>query len=327
MSRLHVAVERWPLTRPFRTAMHVNEDMALIHVRVERGGLTGHGEAIGVSYRGETVESMTAQIEAVRGRIEAGADRQALQVLLPPGGARNALDCALWDLACKGEGRSIWDLTGLTPAPVTTTYTLSIDTPEAMAAHAAAAPSTHLKLKLHKDRPVDCVRAVRAVRPDAHLIVDANQAWDLAMLETVAPAMADLGVHLIEQPLPAGADGELADFQSPIPLCADESCQTAHDLDVLPAGYSVINIKLDKTGGLTAALDLARAAQARGYNLMVGCMTGTSLSMAPGFVVAQLCRFVDLDGPLLFAKDRSPAITYEYGRMDPPPSGLWGGAG
>jgi len=245
---------------------------------------------------------------------------------MPAGGARNAVDCALWDLEAKRTGKRVWDLAGFASVrPITTDHTIGIDTPEVMAQIGAALHRYPvLKLKLCGQDDLDRVLAVRAARPDAILIVDANQAWTERDLEELAPKFAQIGVKLIEQPLPAGKDDALLNYAHPVPLCADESCQTTESLPGLVGKYQYVNIKLDKTGGLTEALRLASEAARQHFKLMVGCMGGSSLSMAPGFVIAQLCEFVDLDGPLLAARDVSPSIQYDGGRMYPPERALWG---
>ncbi len=322
--KLEITAESWAYARPFKIAYVTRTELPLVHVRVSQGGITGQGEGVGVSYLGETQASILADLERVRTDVEAGITREALQELLPPGGARNALDCALLDLTAKQVGKSVFELTGLAADPVQSVYTISLDEPAIMAEQARTGPSSHLKIKLNADRPVERVAAVREARPDAVLVVDANQSWSLEVLENAAPRLAALGVALIEQPLAAGEDAGLNGYSGPIPVGADESCQTVADLEGLASGYSVINVKLDKTGGLTGALQLAREAKARGYELMVGCMAGTSLSMAPAFVIAQMCRFVDIDGPLLMAKDREPGLTYDNGLVSAPDPKLWG---
>lgn len=322
--KLTVTPETFAYKKPFKIAYAVRTQLPIVHVRLDDGAHSGQGEGVGVSYLGETQASILADLETVRSHVEAGMDRAALQSLLPAGGARNALDCALWDLACKRSGKTIWDLTAIAPAHVQTVYTVSVDDPDIMAAEARTGPSSHLKIKLDATTPVERVAAVRAARPDASLIIDANQSWTMDLLHEVAPKLAELGVEMIEQPLPMGQDAALKGYQGPVPIGADESCQTVADLEALVSGYSVINIKLDKTGGLTGALALAEAAKAKGYQLMVGCMAGTSLSMAPAFVIAQLCRFVDIDGPLLHASDRDVPMVYSYGEVSVPDRALWG---
>jgi len=323
---LVVSQKRWELERPFRISGHEWRHIDCLVVELRDGNVAGFGEAEGVSYLDETVESMRGQIVAIQKEIEAGLDRESLQRLLPRGGARNALDCALWDLEAKRSGRTIWDLTGIEPAPVTTVFTIGLEpTPEEMAAKASAARGYPvLKVKLDADRPVARLEAIRGARPDAAIVVDANQGWTFRLLEDVLPRCAELGIDMIEQPLPRGGDAELEGFESPVPLCADESCQDREELDAACARYDMINIKLDKTGGLTEALALAEAARERGAKLMVGNMLGTSLAMAPSFVVAQLCDFVDIDGPLLLKSDRPGGLRYDRGRVRVFTPDLWG---
>jgi L-alanine-DL-glutamate epimerase-like enolase superfamily enzyme len=246
--------------------------------------------------------------------------------LLPAGGARNAIDCALWDLDAKCSGRSVWDLAAVTAKPLETVFTIGLEaTPSEMAEKATAATShSLLKVKLDADLPLERLRAIRAARPDARIVVDANQAWTFAELQRLAPPFAELRVQMIEQPLPRGGDAALEGFRSPVPLCADESCLHLGELEQAAARYQMINIKLDKTGGLTHALELARAARARGLGLMVGCMAGGSLAMAPTFVVGCLCDLVDIDGPLLQKADRLPGIDYAGGRVSVFGPEVWG---
>jgi L-alanine-DL-glutamate epimerase-like enolase superfamily enzyme len=295
-------------------------------VEIVDGEHTGRGEGLGVSYHGETVTSMLDQLSAVAGALAGGISRADLQSVLPAGGARNAVDCALWDLEAKRTGRRAWTLAGIPSASaLITDLTLGLGTAESMSRVAHAARNySRLKLKLSGAGDLDRVAAVRAVRQDAEIIVDANQAWSERQLYELTPKLADLGVALLEQPLPLGRDDVLAKFDSPIPLCADESCQTRLSLDSVIGKYQYINIKLDKSGGLTEALALAREAHARKLKLMVGCMAGSSLSMAPAFIVGQLCKFIDLDGPLLLASDVRHPILYQDDRMHPPDQALWG---
>ena len=288
----------------------------------------GRGECVPYARYGETVVDVTSLIEAQAAAIAAGMDRNGLQSAMPPGAARNALDCAFWDLEAKAAGRPAWQLAGLQqePKPVATAFTLSLDTPDAMAEAArAAAHMPLLKLKLGGD-PDDIARvaAVRQAAPNARLVVDANEGWTLGQLAERAPQLAALGVSLIEQPLPAGGDDALAGFACPIPLGADESCHGLDSLERLRGQYRVLNIKLDKTGGLTEALKMKAAAEADGFGIMVGCMVATSLAMAPAFLLAQGVDFVDLDGPLLLDRDRTPGIGYEGPWMQPPLPALWG---
>ena len=324
--KFSIHTEIWPVSRPFRITGREWTAFDSVVVELSRDGVIGRGEALGVFYANETAASMTAEIEAVAKTIETGVDRAALGTLLPPGGARNAIDCALWDLEAKSSGRSIWDLTGVTPKTLTTVFTIGIEaTPAIMANHAAAAAEYPLlKVKLDANQPLERVRAIRSARPDARIVVDANQGWDLATLKRLAPALADLGIEMIEQPLPRGADEGLEGYRSPVPLGADESCLHLGELAAAARRYQVINIKLDKTGGLSHALELARAARERGLGLMVGCMAGSSLAIAPAFVVGCLVDLVDIDGPLLLKRDRIPGLAYSRGRVEPPPAAVWG---
>ena len=324
--KFSIHTETWPVSRPFRITGREWTAFDSVVVELSRDGVIGRGEALGVFYANETAASMTAEVEAIAKHIDTGVDRATLAQLLPPGGARNAIDCALWDLEAKSSGRSIWELTGVTPKPLTTVFTIGIEaTPEIMASHAAAAAQYPLlKVKLDGNQPLERIRAIRSARPDARIVVDANQGWDLATLQRLAPAFADLGVEMIEQPLPRGADEGLEGYRSPVPLGADESCLHLGELDAAAKRYQVINIKLDKTGGLSHALELARAARERGLGLMVGCMAGSSLAIAPAFVVGCLVDLVDIDGPLLLKRDRIPGLAYSRGRVEPPPADVWG---
>ena len=324
--KMSVHIEEWELTQPFRISGFEWVNARGIVVQLAEDGQVGRGEAQGVFYLGEDADSLFAQVHAVAGEIRKGISRADLQDLLPPGGARNAVDCALWDLECKKSGRTIWQLTGIEPKPVTTVFTIGLEaTPEAMAAKAAAAAEAPvLKIKLNADRPYERLAAIRAARPDAALVVDANQGWDFALLQDVIPKCVALDLGMIEQPLPRGADEALEGFDSPITLAADESCLHSGELAVTASRYGMINIKLDKCGGLTEALKLARAAKTLGCQLMVGNMVGTSLAMAPSLVVAQLCDFVDLDGPLLLKYDHPNGLRYRKGVVDGLRPALWG---
>jgi L-alanine-DL-glutamate epimerase-like enolase superfamily enzyme len=322
--RLTATTESWAFREPFTITGYTFTSSDLLLVSIEQNGSRGRGEAAGVYYLAETGESMRADVEAVREAVEAGAGRDELRKLLPAGGARNALDCALWDLEAKQNNSTIWALTGIEPKPTRTVLTIGIGTPEAMAAAAAKLDSDRIKVKLDSKLPVERMTAVRKARPDAELIVDANQGWNLEQLSALAPELATLGVAMIEQPLPRGGDAELEYYRSPVPLGADESCLGVAEFEQAARRYQVINIKLDKAGGLTEALELARLAEERGIELMVGNMMGTSLAMAPGFVVAQLCRFVDLDGALFLTKDRPCPMTYQHGVVSAPRPELWG---
>jgi L-alanine-DL-glutamate epimerase-like enolase superfamily enzyme len=318
------SVEQWELESPFRITGHVFHIIDMLHVTIRENGAEGRGEAAGVYYLNETGDSLLADAESVREALELGADREALRSLLPAGGARNGIDCALWDLEAKLSGRSIWDMTGITPEPTQSFFTVGLDTPEKMAAKALTLQSSKIKVKLDGQNPLECITAVRSARPDAEIIVDVNQGWSFAQLVELAPQFKELDISMIEQPLPRGADEELEGYESPVPLCADESCLTTDEFEQAGRRYQVINIKLDKTGGLTEALDLARLATSRGKDLMIGNMVGTSLGMAPGYVIAQLCRFVDLDGTLYLTGDREHPMTFDQGYMSRPESLLWG---
>jgi L-Ala-D/L-Glu epimerase len=326
--RLNCRRVDWPFASVFRTASRTRTHAAtvLAELHDHRSGLIGRGEGLGVSYRGETVDTLLAELASIAEGTLEDISRSRLQQRLRPGGARNALDCALWDIEAKRAGLRAWQLAGLESIrPVTTAYTLSLDTPAAMGrAATAAAGYGLLKVKLGGDEDLQRVAAVYEARPDAQLIVDVNEGWNERQLRELTPRLADLGVRLIEQPLPAGNDDALLDFESPIPLCADESCQTSDSLPAVAGKYQCINIKLDKTGGLTEGLRLARLARQMGLELMVGCMGGSSLSMAPAFVVAQLCDFVDLDAPLLTRSDLPEGILYEGSTMMAPQVALWG---
>ena len=316
----------WSIIQPFKIANKTWNSSSCLMVELSENGHIGRGEAQGVFYLDETAESIYAQADAVAAQIRRGVSRQQLQDLLPPGGARNAIDCAMWDLECKQSGKSIWQLTGIDPKPVTTVFTIGLeDTPAQMAAKAAAASeSPILKIKLSDHLPYERLAAIRAARPDAVLVVDANQSWSFELLQEVLPKCVDLNLAMIEQPLARGSDEVLEGFESPIILAADESCLHTGELEAATRRYSMINIKLDKTGGLTEALRLAKTAKAKGCKLMVGNMLGTSLSMAPSFVIAQFCDFVDIDGPLLLNYDQPLGLKYNKGKVAVFESKLWG---
>ncbi|MEX0707280.1 MAG: N-acetyl-D-Glu racemase DgcA [Woeseia sp.] len=318
--------EQWELKQPFRITGQEWLHSECIVVEVTDGGSTGRGEAQGVSYLGEDIARMTTQIQNIAEKLKSGLTRDELATLLPAGGARNAVDCALWDLEAKQRAQTIWQLTGIDPKPVTTVFTIGIEaSPELMAEKAAAARAYPvLKIKLDDHQPYERLAAIRAARPDARLVVDANQGWSFEQLKAILPKCAGLGLDMIEQPLPRGADEELDGLDSPVTLAADESCQDSSELEIAARRYDMINIKLDKTGGLTEALKLARQAREMGCKLMVGNMLGTSLSMAPSFVVAQLCDFVDIDGPLLMRHDREFGMHYNNAVVEVFDSRLWG---
>jgi L-alanine-DL-glutamate epimerase-like enolase superfamily enzyme len=324
--KLEYRAETWPYATPFRITNHVFTGAEVLMVTLEEGAARGRGEAGGVYYHGETPRSMAAQLETVRREIEAGLDREALRDLLPPGGARNAVDAALWDLEAKRHGQPAWKIAGMPrPRPLTTTFTVSAGEPAEMARAALAYESASaIKLKLTEEDPAGCVRAVRAARPDVWLGVDANQGLNRKLLEQVLPDMLEARIGLIEQPVPVGEDDQLDGLASPIALAADESVQSLADLPALVGRYAVVNIKLDKCGGLTEGLAMAREARRLGLEVMVGCMSGTSLSMAPAFLLGQLADFVDLDGPTFLDGDRETPAAYDRGEIWCPEA-LWGG--
>lgn len=325
--QLDLDCQYWEMAYPVTIAGHVMARISVVEVTLREQGLAGRGEAAGVFYHGDTAESLAADIESVRDAVEAGADRHTIAALLRPGGARNAVDCAIWDLESKLAGKPVWRIAGLdVPRTLTTTVTIGADAPAAVAERALTACSSApaIKLKLCGDgADGERVRVLRAARPDAWIGVDANQSLDPDRLADLLPAFTDARVALIEQPGRAGSEEDFRGFASPIPLAADESAQTASDLEKLKGLFDVINIKLDKCGGLTAALDMATSARALGFKVMVGNMGGTSLSTAPAFLAGQGCDYVDLDGPLHLADDRKPAASYRAGRLDLLP-GLWG---
>ena len=323
---LTVRAETWPLRGAFALSRGAKTTAQVVVAEVADGAITGRGEAVPYPRYTETVAGVVAAIEAQAGAVAAGMDCEALASALPAGAARCALDCALWDLAAKREGVRAWTLAG-TPAPraVPTFDTLSLDAPEAMGRAAAAVRDWGaLKVKLGSASVVESMRAIRKAAPAARLIVDPNEAWTIADLRSCAGALADLGVEMIEQPLPAGADEALSEFASPVPLCADESCHTAENLSALAGRYDLVSIKLNKTGGLTEALRLADAARAAGFGIMVSCMVSTSLALAPATLLAEAAAIVDLDGPRWLTRDRDHGLIYERGRVHPPAPELWG---
>lgn len=325
--RVALTIERWPLIEPFEIARETIRDLPLLLLTLtDAEGRQGRAEAAGVDYDNETPEGMATTIRTVAPALHAEMDDDAVAALLPAGGARNALDCALWDLRAKQTGVRAWQAAGLAqPAPITTTFTLGLGTPDEVRRRARAANNLPLiKLKVDHTRHIDYVRIVRDELPSSHLVVDANESWTPALLESLLPALLAEGVELIEQPLPRGGDEALGGITSPIPIAADESCTDRASLAALVSRYQAVNIKLDKCGGLTEALALARTCRACGLDVMVGNMCGTSLGMAPAFLVAQLARWVDLDGPLLQQTDRPHAMTYTAGIVHPPNPALWG---
>lgn len=322
MTTRQIAQDRFGFAQAFVIARGARDAADVVTVTLRDGDARGRGECVPYARYGEDPASVTAQIEAVPPSLP----RVALAERLAPGAARNALDCAAWDLEAKRSGRPVWDVAGLAePRPVTTAYTLSLDAPERMQAAAAAhADRPILKIKLGADGDMARLEAVRRGAPDARIIVDANEAWSAAAYADLAPHLRRLGVAMVEQPLPAGDDDALGDLARPVPVCADEACHDRASLAGLRGKYDMVNIKLDKTGGLTEALALRRDARAAGFGVMVGCMMGSSLAMAPALLVAQGADLVDLDAPLLLAEDREPALRYEGSAVSPPPAALWG---
>ena len=325
--RATLKIERWPLLEPFEIARERILDLPLLHLTLtDAAGREGRAEAAGVDYDDETPELMAASIRAIASSLREDLEGDALAALLPAGGARNALDCALWDLRAKQTGVPIWKAAGLPSVrPITTAFTLGLGTPDDVRRRVRAVSDWPLiKLKVDHTRHIDFVRIIRDEAPAARIMIDANESWTPALLESLLPALAAEGVELIEQPLPRGGDTALLAMASPIPIAADESCTDRASLAPIVGRYQAVNIKLDKCGGLTEALALARAARALGLDLMVGNMCGTSLGMAPAFMVAQLARWADLDGPLLQQADRAHAMTYSAGIVQPPDPRLWG---
>ncbi|PPR23152.1 MAG: L-Ala-D/L-Glu epimerase [Alphaproteobacteria bacterium MarineAlpha10_Bin2] len=310
----------------FRISRGARTETPTIVAEIEEAGEVGTAECVPYPRYGESHESVTAEIESVRAAIEGRLSRAALQDALPAGAARNALDCALWDLEAKQSGKRAWEVAGIEPPPpVTSAMTLSLDTPESMAEAArAAAHLPLLKLKVTGEGDLERVTAVRDGAPNSRLIVDANEGWRPEMLDSLLPALVELGVEMVEQPLPAESDDALLGREFAIPVCADEACHTRADLDRLQGRYSMINVKLDKCGGLSEALALVREARARGFRVMVGCMVGSSLAMAPAMLLTPFADYVDLDGPLLLARDCEPGLRYDGTTVHPPEAGLWG---
>ncbi|MDU9002920.1 N-acetyl-D-Glu racemase DgcA [Sedimentitalea todarodis] len=320
--QIEVRRDVFRLAQVFTISRGSRTEAQVLTCAVSDGKATGRGECVPYARYGETLSSVQEQIESLPGKI----DRERLYDLLPAGAARNAVDCALWDLEAKRSGRRVWELAGLTaPKPEITAYTLSLDTTEAMRAQAAKhAHRPLLKIKLGTPDDMPRLEAVRAGAPEARIIVDANEGWSADVYADLAPHLVRLGVDLVEQPLPAGQDEALLGLERPVPVCADESCHDRESLAGLKRKYDVVNIKLDKTGGLTEALRLRKEALAAGYRVMVGCMVGSSLAMAPAVLVAQGAMITDLDGPLLLAEDRQEPLIYDGAGVHPPRAELWG---
>ncbi|MDJ0514285.1 MAG: dipeptide epimerase [Methyloceanibacter sp.] len=323
---LSVRVEHWPIRGQFTIARGSKSEAVVVLAELSDGTATGRGECVPYARYGESVDGAVSAIERLRPELDGGLDRDRLETLLPAGAARNAVDCALWDLQAKRSGLSATTLAGLAPLHAAqTALTISLDEPGVMAAKARES-ATHplLKLKLGRDGDADRMRAVRDAVPGARLIVDANEAWRTDLVQSLLTVAAETGIELVEQPLPAGEDSLLAEIVHNVPICADESAHDSTTLEQLVGRYDAVNIKLDKTGGLTEALRMADQARALDVKVMVGCMVATSLAMAPAILVAQTADWVDLDGPLLLARDREPALTYAGGEVYPPSPALWG---
>lgn len=323
---LRVAEERFRVAGTFTISRGSRTEIRVVTVELHDGAFCGRGECVPYQRYGETVEGVIETIRSLAEDLSNGLDRIGLLSRLPAGAARNALDCAFWDLEAKRSGLAVWKLAGLPPpARLSTAYTLSLGDPRSM--RDAAVQNAHrplLKIKLGSDRDAERIEAIRSGAPHSTLIVDANEGWTIEQYLDLAPHLVRMGVALVEQPLPAGADEALREIVRPLPICADESCHDRHSLKDLVGKYDAINIKLDKTGGLTEALELKREALNAGFDLMVGCMLGTSLAMAPAFLVAQGARYVDLDAPLLLAEDREITVQYNGSVMEPPSGSLWG---
>ena len=323
--KLTFTPQRWEMVAPFVTAGETVHHIDVLHVMLEHDGYEGRAETMGVDYLGETVESLEAELLALEPAAIARLDRDLLQSLLPPGGSRNGLDCALWDIQAKGTAGGIAALTGIPMAPLHTLFTLSLDDPDAMARRAHEVPDLkRLKLKLNPQAPLDCLQAVREARPDAQLVIDANGSWTPELMMAVGDGLARFEVALLEQPLPRGHDAALENLRFPVPLCADESCQSSAEVEAVAGRYDAINIKLDKCGGLTDALAIREWCQRYKKLIMVGNMLGSSLAMAPALVVAQGADFVDLDGPMWQQHDVEAGLLIHRGEISAPASALWG---
>ncbi|MBO0902087.1 N-acetyl-D-Glu racemase DgcA [Jiella sonneratiae] len=323
--RLSVTVERFPLREPFRIARGVKTEAVVVTCAIADEYGRGWAECVPYPRYGESIDGVVAEIESVRALVEGGGSRDSLASALAPGAARNALDCALWDLEAKSTGGRVAAIVcGETPRPVETAFTISLDSAEAMASAARASGRQLLKVKLGTADDRERIRAVRSAARGARLILDANEGWSADNIKAHLLAAAAAGAVLVEQPLPAGSDEILGTIPHPVPICADESLHVGEDLDHVAGLYDYVNVKLDKTGGLTEAVRLIEAARRHGFGVMVGCMVGSSLAMAPALLLAQTADFVDLDGPLLLAKDRPHPLAYSGSLVSPPDPELWG---
>jgi L-alanine-DL-glutamate epimerase-like enolase superfamily enzyme len=320
--------ERWPLGRPFRISRGVKTaaEVVVVEIREANGRAVGRGEAVPYSRYGESIDSVMGQIESLRTPLAGGLGRHELLERLGAGAARNAVDCALWDLEAQASNAGVAGMLRESPlGPLTTALTIGLDAPADMAEAARSAASAPLiKIKVDAHDPALQIRAVRQVCPRSELIVDPNESWNADILREMQPVLVENRVALLEQPLPAGSEHQIEGFASAVPMCADESCHTAADLAQLIGHFQFINIKLDKTGGLTAALELLHQARVRGFGIMVGCMICTSLSIAPALHVARHARFVDVDGPLWLARDRAGGMGFSHRQLIPPQNGFWG---
>jgi L-alanine-DL-glutamate epimerase-like enolase superfamily enzyme len=325
---VHAQHDRFALNRPFRIARGEKTCAEVVTVTISEGGISGRGEGVPYPRYGESVEAALGAVESARAALEAGLGRQALLALLPPGAARNAIDCALWDLEARLSGGDVAAMLGLdSTGPLASALTIVIDTPAAMAEAASrAGRAPLLKIKVDAERPAARIFAVRGAAPEAALIVDPNESWDQALVEAMQPVLVEAGVALLEQPVPAGRDSWLEEFVPAVAICADESIHVAADLGPVGRRYQAVNVKLDKAGGLTAAIELAHAARTRGLAVMTGCMVGSSLSIAPALHVAGLSDFADLDGPLWLSEDRPGGVRDRGGILFPPDRGFWGSA-
>ena len=323
---VHARTESWLLARPFAISRGVKTQADVVVVEIHEGGFTGRGECVPYPRYNETVDGVKIEIEAFSPRLERGLDRAGLACAMPAGAARNALDNALWDLEAKVTGQRVWEIAGIAaPEPSMTAETIGLGSVQEMATAAKRLSKAPLiKVKLDAELITERMQAIHDNAPNARLIIDPNEGWTFDQLKAVAPALVKMGVEMIEQPLPADDDEGLREYDSPITLCADESCHTKDDLQSLVGKYQMVNIKLDKTGGLTEALELAKSAEIRNLRVMIGCMVGTSLAMAPAMLLASVAEFVDLDGPLLLKKDRELGLKFENGLVHPPKAKLWG---
>jgi L-alanine-DL-glutamate epimerase-like enolase superfamily enzyme len=326
LRQLKVHHQSWPLSAPFRISRGVKTVADVVLVEITEAEVRGRGEGIPYPRYGESVESVMAQVQSISAAVEQGMPHEALQYALPAGAARNAIDCAMWDLSAGLTGVSVVERLAKGPLPsLVTALTVGLDTPEAMRAAAIRLQDAPLiKVKVDAASPEAQLSAVRAGAPQARLIVDPNESWTLEILQSLQPLLVELGIELVEQPLPAGQDAALQDFRPAVPICADESCHVAGDLSQLSGRYQAVNIKLDKTGGLSGALQLLQAATSMGLQIMCGCMISTSLSIAPALHIARHAAFVDLDGPLWLQQDRVGGVRLDNGRLLPPAAELWG---